>query len=97
MKYGASEANGAVNIGIFTKSENGNAVIAVADRGVGIPEEDRERVLERFVRLDQSRNQPGNGLGLSLVSSVVKLLGGTFRLEDAKPGLMAIIELSLVK
>ncbi len=97
MKYGASEQTGTVHVGIFTKSENGNAVIAVADRGVGIPEEDRERVLGRFVRLDQSRNQPGNGLGLSLVSSVVKLLGGTFRLEDAKPGLMAVIELSLVK
>ena len=96
MKYGLSAKTGTIQVGLFTKAEKGNAVIAVADRGVGVPAEDRARVLERFVRLDASRNQPGNGLGLSLVASVVKLHNGSLRLEDAKPGLMVIIELPLI-
>src|SRR3546814_15080585 len=49
------------------------ADLTVADSGPGIPAEDRERVLERFVRLDTSRGAPGSGLGLSLVAAVAKL------------------------
>jgi signal transduction histidine kinase len=64
-------------------------VITVADHGPGIPAEDRGRVTERFVRLDQSRSKPGNGLGLSLVSGVMKLHKGTLLLEDNAPGLKA--------
>ncbi len=62
-------------------------VFCVTDRGAGIPEADRTRVLERFVRLDQSRSRPGFGLGLSLVSGVARLHGGQVLLEDAAPGL----------
>ena len=62
-------------------------VVTVADTGPGIPAEERERVLERFVRLDGDRSTPGNGLGLSLVSAVAKLHGATLRLEDNHPGL----------
>ena len=54
---------------------------------------DRERVIERFVRLDQSRSKPGNGLGLSLVSGVMKLHKGTLLLEDNAPGLKASLVL----
>ena len=68
-------------------------VITVADHGPGIPEEDRARVTERFVRLDQSRSKPGNGLGLSLVSGVTKLHKGTLVLEDNAPGLRASLVL----
>jgi signal transduction histidine kinase len=62
-------------------------VIAVADTGPGIPETDRERVLQRFVRLDATRSTPGNGLGLSLVDAVAKLHGAELMLTDNRPGL----------
>ena len=51
------------------------------------------RAVERFVRLEQSRSQPGSGLGLSLASAVARLHGGELRLEDNKPGLKSVIAL----
>jgi hypothetical protein len=95
MKYGATPAEGTVRITMSARAEGAMAVLRVADAGPGIPAADRERVLERFVRLDNSRTKPGNGLGLSLVASVVRLHGGVLRLEDARPGLAAVIELPL--
>jgi signal transduction histidine kinase len=88
LKYGAKDGE-APEIGLSGAIEGGKVVIAVGDHGDGIPREDRERVLERFVRLDSSRSRPGNGLGLSLVSGVVKLHGGSLMLEDNRPGLLA--------
>jgi signal transduction histidine kinase len=67
--------------------------IVVADNGPGIPEGDRKRVLERFVRLEASRSEPGSGLGLSLVNAVARLHGGDFRIEDNAPGVRAVLEL----
>ena len=61
--------------------------------GPGIPEADRARVVERFVRLEQSRSQPGSGLGLSLASAVARLHGGELKLEDNHPGLKTVISL----
>ena len=69
--------------------------VVVADRGPGIPEADRERVLQRFVRLEQSRTTPGNGLGLSLVTAVMTLHDGTLELGDNQPGLKAVLHLPL--
>jgi len=67
--------------------------VSVSDNGPGIPEADRARVVERFVRLDESRTRPGFGLGLSLVAAVAKLHQGRLRLEDAGPGLRAVLVL----
>jgi signal transduction histidine kinase len=67
--------------------------LSVADNGPGIPEADRGRVVERFVRLEQSRSEPGSGLGLSLASAVARLHGGELKLEDNHPGLRSIIAL----
>ena len=67
--------------------------ISVADRGPGIPDADRGRVVERFVRLEQSRSEPGSGLGLSLASAVARLHGGELKLEDNHPGLRPTIAL----
>jgi signal transduction histidine kinase len=61
--------------------------IIVADSGPGIPDADRERVLQRFVRLDATRSTPGNGLGLSLVDAVAKLHRAELSLGDNRPGL----------
>lgn len=62
--------------------------LRVSDTGPGIPESERERVLERFVCLQNSRNTPGNGLGLSLVRAVVNLHNAHLQLGDAQPGLV---------
>jgi signal transduction histidine kinase len=56
--------------------------ILVLDNGPGVPLEERERVLERFVRLETARASPGVGLGLSLVSAVAKLHRGSLQLRD---------------
>jgi signal transduction histidine kinase len=65
--------------------------ITVSDNGPGIPEHERERVFERFVRLENERNTPGNGLGLSLVQAVVRLHSAHLVLEDNNPGLKVTI------
>ena len=65
--------------------------LTVADNGPGIPVADRTRVLERFVRLEKSRNSPGTGLGLSLVAAVARMHGAALTLGDNAPGLKATI------
>jgi len=73
-------------------SNDSNAIkCTIRDNGPGIAEADRERVLQRFVRLDDSRSEPGSGLGLSLVEAVVRLHEGHLSLEDNKPGLKAVL------
>ena len=67
--------------------ENGQAILEVADQGPGIPEADRQSVLDRFVRLEPSRTTPGNGLGLSLVRAIARRHDGSVTLEDNRPGL----------
>ncbi len=64
-----------------------HAELTVTDTGPGIPPEDRDKVLERFYRLESSRNKPGSGLGLSLVSAVAKLHEARLELRDNSPGL----------
>jgi signal transduction histidine kinase len=96
LKYGAAPGN-TPQIKVSGWIEDGKVVIAVRDQGAGIPIEDRSRVTERFVRLDSSRSQPGNGLGLSLVSGVMKLHQGALVLEDNQPGLSAKLVLPLHK
>jgi len=65
----------------------GRAVLEVADHGPGIPVEERERVFDRFVRLERHRGSPGSGLGLSLVRAIVLRHGGRVELLDNAPGL----------
>jgi len=68
------------------------AHVQIGDHGPGIPAAERERVLQRFVRLDAARSTSGSGLGLSLVAAVARLHGATLRLEDEGPGLIATPE-----
>jgi len=64
---------------------------AVSDNGPGVPEAEREKVLDRFYRLDRSRTTAGSGLGLALVKAIAHLHGLSLRLEDARPGLRVLI------
>jgi signal transduction histidine kinase len=59
----------------------------VADDGPGIPESERDKVFDRFYRLDRSRTTAGSGLGLALVRAIARLHGLSIRLEDRAPGL----------
>src|SRR3984957_7553166 len=61
--------------------------LRVADTGPGIPESERDHVLEPFVRLDSSRSTPGSGLGLALVAAIARLHSARIELCDNKPGL----------
>jgi signal transduction histidine kinase len=76
---------------IEARREDDLVLLSVSDRGPGIPAADRKHAVERFVRLDSSRTQPGSGLGLSLASAVATLHGGELRLSDARPGLVATL------
>ncbi len=84
---------GGGRIEISLAPTDGGAAIVVADDGPGVPPEEREKVRERFYRLDHSRTTPGAGLGLSLVSAVAARHGGELRLEDNAPGLRAVLVL----
>jgi signal transduction histidine kinase len=66
--------------------------VIVEDDGPGIPADKREVVLGRRVRLDEARNVPGSGLGLSLVAAVTKLHGARLTLADAAPGLRVSLQ-----
>jgi signal transduction histidine kinase len=93
IKYGKAGGEGPRRVVVTTAREGEALVLRVADNGPGVPAADRERVLQRFVRLEKSRSQPGSGLGLSLVAAVVRLHHGTIELADAAPGLVVTIRL----
>jgi signal transduction histidine kinase len=93
VKYARPEGDGQGRITVSLRQHEGRVLIEVADNGPGIPEADRKRVLERFVRLEKSRSEPGSGLGLSLVDAVTHLHGGVFRIEDNAPGVRAVVDL----
>jgi signal transduction histidine kinase len=76
---------------IEARREGDQVLLSVTDHGRGIPEGDRKHAVERFVRLEASRTQPGSGLGLSLASAVATLHGGELRLGDSHPGLVATL------
>ena len=93
IKYAKPEGEGQGRIAISLRRDGNRVLIEVSDNGPGIPPEDRTRVLQRFVRLEKSRSEPGSGLGLSLVNAVTGLHGGSFRIEDNAPGVKAVIDL----
>ncbi|MCB1382623.1 MAG: HAMP domain-containing protein [Notoacmeibacter sp.] len=93
IKYaGGAGRDAHVTIGLAMKGAA--AALTVCDNGPGIGATDRERVTERFVRLEQSRSQPGSGLGLSLAKAVMKFHDGRLDLADANPGLCVSMEFS---
>jgi len=75
------------SIAVTLRNEAGEASITVVDTGPGIPSALHEKVVQRFFRMDTSRNQSGNGLGLSMVAAVCKLHGARLEFENLDPGL----------
>jgi signal transduction histidine kinase len=96
LKYGRPK-DGEFRIRISASEHEGRVVLNVSDTGPGIPEKDQDRVKDRFVRLDESRSEPGTGLGLSLVKAVARLHGGELQLTNGDPGLVARIDLTRAK
>ena len=82
IKY--TPTGGAVMLRARRRS-SGEIEYSVTDTGPGVPEADRERVIERFVRLDNSRTEAGSGLGLALVGAVMEAHGGRILLDEG-PG-----------
>jgi signal transduction histidine kinase len=93
----AAPSGGAARLRIVVSASHtgGQLSLTVADNGPGIPPDDRERALRRFVRLEKSRSEPGSGLGLSLVAAVVHLHHGTIELGDNHPGLVVTVRLPI--
>ena len=95
VKY--TPAGGAVMVRARRRS-SGEVEFSVTDTGPGVPEEDRGRIAQRFVRLENSRNAPGAGLGLSLVAAVAEAHAGRLEISEGPgkvgefgPGLRAAV------
>jgi len=86
-------AGGHVNVAVETHGPT--AVLEVADDGPGVPAEDRQRILQPFIRLERDRQQAGSGLGLSLVAAVIRLHRATIELLDHHPGLLVRCQLPM--
>jgi two-component system phosphate regulon sensor histidine kinase PhoR len=80
IKY--TPAPGAIRVSV--NRHNGVVLLEVADTGIGIPEQDRERIFERFYRVDKARSRElgGTGLGLSIVKHLVQAMHGEVRVES---------------
>ncbi|MFD2205555.1 sensor histidine kinase [Kiloniella antarctica] len=90
IKYGPKNST----ITIDLSSNDTEAKIIIHDEGTGIPEDEHTNVLERFYRVESSRNLPGNGLGLSLVAAVVRIHNGKLTLANNN-GFQAVIILPM--
>ncbi len=76
---------GRIDVGVVVETQA--VALTVADNGPGIPQQDRERMLQPFVRLERDREKHGSGLGLSLVAAVMRLHRAKLELLDNNPGL----------
>lgn len=80
---------------VATGIDGAASSLTIGDRGPGIAPDARERAVQRFSRLDESRSTPGSGLGLSLVATVARVHRGHLVLADNQPGLRAELRLPL--
>lgn len=93
IRHGRPAAGEAGDIRLLLERAGQKVRLIVADTGPGVAPADRDRVFDRFVRLEEARSAGGAGLGLSLVAAVASLHGGRVYLEDGEPGLRAVVEL----
>jgi signal transduction histidine kinase len=92
-----AERHAKSRVTITLAESDGQAVLSVQDDGPGIPAEDRERVFDRFVRLDddRAREDGGSGLGLAIAAEIARTHGGTLHVADNVPGGMSGARLEL--
>ncbi len=90
IKYAGAGA--AIEVNVFATADS--AILEVRDNGPGIADNELPKVTQRFYRLDHSRNLPGNGLGLAIVSAIAALHNGALQLQSAQPGLIARVVLT---
>lgn len=90
LKYSLRDSS--VEISVSTVADR--ALLSVSDRGPGIPEQDRERVLEPFERLESHWDVDGSGLGLTVVKSIAEIHGGRVSIGD-RPGGGAVVTIEL--
>jgi signal transduction histidine kinase len=83
-------SGGRVRVRLLVREEGPR--IEVIDNGPGVPESEREAVLQRFYRAQRARNEPGSGLGLSIVTAIARLHHFTLHLDDAQPGLRVALD-----
>lgn len=76
---------------VDAREDDESTTLIVEDNGTGIPDSDRQRILQPFIRLDSARTTPGSGLGLALVAAIADHHNASVRLEDAGPGLRVTI------
>ncbi|MFI6473697.1 sensor histidine kinase [Streptomyces sp. NPDC050516] len=90
-------ANHRILLSLSVDEAHNTAVLEVSDDGPGIPPADRERVFERFTRLDdaRSRDQGGSGLGLAIARDIATHLGGSLTVQDSAPGAHLVAQLPL--
>ncbi|WP_246059440.1 sensor histidine kinase [Herbidospora galbida] len=90
-----AERHTASKITVTVRAENGTAVMEVLDDGDGVAAEDRERVFERFTRLDAARSQDagGTGLGLAIAREIAHAHSGTLTIEDSDRGARFVLRL----
>ena len=89
IKY--TPRGGQVKVGAYSDGELRRLV--VSDSGPGVPDDEIDNLHRRFVRLDNARSEPGNGLGLALVHAVVEQHHGKLVIENKHPGLEVRLEL----
>jgi signal transduction histidine kinase len=92
VENGLRHAGGGAVVRVIAERAGEAAVLRVVDNGPGVPDDERERLFDRFYRLERSRSTPGSGLGLSLVAAVAKLHGASIAALDARPGLEMRVE-----
>jgi signal transduction histidine kinase len=93
IKYAGRGAS----VEVQAETEPDGVAITVRDDGPGVPASELPHLTERFYRMDRARNQPGNGLGLAIVSAIAALHGGALQLSNAHPGLRASVRLHAAK
>lgn len=86
-----SHTTSGTNVVVAAERIGQEVVLSVRDNGSGVPDPEIPNLTKRFYRLEQSRNSPGTGLGLTLVAAIADLHGARLELSNLHPGLLATI------
>jgi signal transduction histidine kinase len=92
-----ADRHAAASVEVTVRAEGDDAVVEVSDDGPGIPPGDRDRVFERFTRLDTARSRAagGTGLGLTIARDIAVAHGGSLRVADSPRGARLVLRLPL--